>query len=221
MLIAITARNIWTRLDGTNPNAPAAPNKTKPNSPPCANVKPALAAVEDGMENRRHSNAVINALPTITAKVTNRIMPAFSIMKEMLMLIPIVMKNRPSSRPRNGLTSASIWWRYSVSPSNSPAKNAPSAMDSPVRDSSQPMPSTESNVMATNNSELRAAEIRWNTGLNSFRPTQIVTINATPACNIDKPNAATKDVPSWDRVVTMINKGTTARSCSNRIANVA
>ena len=46
--------------------------------------------------------------------------------------MPTVMKNRPTSKPLNGAMSISTWWRYSVSDSSTPARKAPSAVDSPA-----------------------------------------------------------------------------------------
>ena len=46
--------------------------------------------------------------------------------------MPTVMKNSPSRMSRNGLITASNWWRYSVSASITPARKPPVAIDTPA-----------------------------------------------------------------------------------------
>ncbi len=81
--------------------------------------------------------------------------------------MPTAMKNRPSSRPLKGSMSASSSWRNSESASSTPARNAPSAMDSPTALTSAAVPMTSSSAVAVNSSWL------WNeaTTLNTGRST--------------------------------------------------
>jgi hypothetical protein len=48
------------------------------------------------------------------------------------MLNPTVMKKNPSRRPLKGAMSASIWYLYFVSASNSPARKAPRVLERPM-----------------------------------------------------------------------------------------
>jgi len=71
------------------------------------------------------------------------------------MVMPTAMKNSPSSRPLNGSMSASSSWRYSESASNTPARNAPSAMDRPADWTNNAVPITTSKAAAINTSWTR------------------------------------------------------------------
>ena len=71
--------------------------------------------------------------------------------------MPTAMKNRPSSSPLKGSMSSSSSWRYSLSASITPARNAPSAMDSPADSISIAMPITTSSEKPTNTSRRRAS----------------------------------------------------------------
>src|SRR2546430_656737 len=71
--------------------------------------------------------------------------------------MPTAMKNRPSSSPLNGSMSSSSSCRYSLSASITPARNAPSAIDSPTHAISAAVPRTSSSVNPTNTSRRRGA----------------------------------------------------------------
>ncbi len=66
--------------------------------------------------------------------------------------MPTATKNSPMSRPLNGSTSVSSAWRYSEPASRTPARNAPSAMDTPAAAMSCAMPTTSSSVNPVNTS---------------------------------------------------------------------
>src|ERR1041384_1896754 len=87
--------------------------------------------------------------------------------------MPTAMKNRPSSRPLNGSMSSSSSWRYSLSASMTPARNAPSACDSPAHSISAAVPSTTSSEKPTNTSRSRACATKRSTGRTSTRPAAI------------------------------------------------
>ena len=73
--------------------------------------------------------------------------------------MPTEMKNSPSRMSRNGRITASIWCRYSVSASIMPARNAPSANDSPAKCDTQAEPSTTSSTVSVNSSRRRLCAI--------------------------------------------------------------
>jgi len=60
--------------------------------------------------------------------------------------MPTAMKNSPSSSPLNGSMSISSSCRYSDSASITPARNEPSAIDSPRLSMSAATPSTSSSA---------------------------------------------------------------------------
>ena len=91
--------------------------------------------------------------------------------------VPIVMKNSPSRTSRNGRMTVSSWWRYSVSASSMPARNAPRAIDRPTASVTQAAPSETSNAASVNRSVLRARPISWNNGRTSQR--RIVSTSAS------------------------------------------
>ena len=62
---------------------------------------------------------------------------------------PTVMKKSPSRMPLNGPMSASSWWRYSEPASTTPARNEPSAGESPSAPIISEMPTIMSSAPAT------------------------------------------------------------------------
>ena len=84
--------------------------------------------------------------------------------------MPTAMKNRPSSSPLNGSMSSSSSWRYSLSASITPARNAPSAIDRPTHSISAAVPSTTSSEKPTNTSRRRASATKRSTGPHQQAP---------------------------------------------------
>ena len=80
--------------------------------------------------------------------------------------MPTLMKNRPSSKPLNGSICASSSWRYSESANSRPARNAPSAIDTPTRSISHAVPITTSNAVAVETSGRPVFATIRNTGRN-------------------------------------------------------
>ena len=78
--------------------------------------------------------------------------------------MPTAMKKRPSSKPLNGSMSASSSWRYSLSASSTPARNAPSAIERPTLWNNNAVPSTTSSPAAVKASCTRVLAITRSTG---------------------------------------------------------
>ena len=99
------------------------------------------------------------------------------------MFMPTVKKNRPSSRPLNGATVASIALRYSVSASMSPATKAPSAIDSPAWLAITPAAMMTNSAAAIRSSFEPPVATRRNSGRSIVRPNATMTKMAMAACN--------------------------------------
>ena len=80
------------------------------------------------------------------------------------------MKKKPSSSPSNGWMSARSSCRYSEFDSSTPARNAPSDIDSPAAEAIQAVPATVSNAVAVKTSGVRAPPISRNIRGSSTRP---------------------------------------------------
>ncbi len=132
--------------------------------------------------------------------------------------MPTAMKNRPSSRPLNGAMSLSSACRYSELASRTPARKAPSAIESPASDISSAMPRTSSNANAVNTSRTFAFATSRNTGRVRNRP---ITITATMAPSACAPS--TQGLPvsaaSADRSGTSAMSGIAAMSWKSSTAN--
>lgn len=81
--------------------------------------------------------------------------------------MPTLMKNRPSSMPRNGSISASSWWRKFDSASRMPARNAPIAIDRPTCSMRSAVPSTTRSAAAVITSR---APLAASSRKKGFRP---------------------------------------------------
>ena len=94
--------------------------------------------------------------------------------------MPTAIKNRPSSSPLKGSILVSSSRRYSLSASRTPAKKAPSAMDSPTICISAEMPTTSNSDAAVKISGVLLRAIQRSKGRNASRPpTMIPVITAT------------------------------------------
>lgn len=136
---------------------------------------------------------------------------------------PTVMKKRPSKRPRNGLISASTWWRNLVSASMTPARKAPKVSDRPrtwVRDE---VAKTVNRITAMKASELFALATKRKTGWRKFLPMMKMKVSAaaafTDATEMARTTVAAPPDPASSGVRT--RTGTTARSWNRRIPKAA
>ncbi len=84
--------------------------------------------------------------------------------------MPTAMKNSPSSSPLNGSMSSSSWWRYSDSASITPARKAPSAIDSPTRSIMAATPITSSREKPTKTSRWPVPAMTRKSGRSAKRP---------------------------------------------------
>ncbi len=126
-----------------------------PNSPPAAITTPVRSALKLESTNTRVTNAAIvpftSSMPASRSEMTQNSRNSSRTSSSM----PTEMKNRPSSMSRNGRITASTWWRYSVSASIMPARNAPSASDSPARCDTQAELKTTNSTASVNSSRSR------------------------------------------------------------------
>ncbi len=108
--------------------------------------------------------------------------------------MPTAMKKSPSSRPLNGAMSVSSACRYSELASSTPARKAPSAIESPASAISSAMPNTSSSANAVKISRTPDTAIRRITGRVRKRPiTTTITIAARPFSASCQPGSP----PGW------------------------
>ena len=87
-----------------------------------------------------------------------------------LAAMPTAMKNSPSSSPLKGSISASSSWRNSLSASSTPARKAPSDMDSPATRASSAVAMTVSSAAAVKTSVTFIRATTRSAGRSSSRP---------------------------------------------------
>ena len=162
----------WATSPGRMPSASATPTTMKANSPDCDNKNPTCTATERGCPKRRAKTPATTPLSAISPMTDSTTQIARSATAAKSTLMPTVMKNRPSKSPLNGWMSVSTWWRNSVSASSRPAKNAPSAIDSPAMLVRVAIPNVTRSVVATKSSALRVPAITRNSGCSARRPTK-------------------------------------------------
>ena len=142
----------------------AAPNTTKANSLPCpnntANQRRCLFGTRSGLATSHSITVLITRKPTSRIRMRNGL--SISVPKSIDMPTPI--KNSPSSSPLNGSMSLSSACRYSELASNTPARNAPIAIDSPTSSSSKPKPKTRNRATALNTSRKPERATKRNAG---------------------------------------------------------
>ncbi|MNH25735.1 hypothetical protein D3C79_857520 [compost metagenome] len=128
-------------------------NTTKANSPPDASTTP------------RHSACARFNPPAVRPRATNSgsLMPTSSSVspstakgmpnnRRKSALMPTPTKNSPSSNPLSGSIWVSSSWRNGDSAINTPARNAPRAIDMPTCSITQAVPNTTSNAVAVDSS---------------------------------------------------------------------
>ena len=134
--------------------------------------------------------------------------------------MPTEMKNRPSSRPLKGSMFASSSWRYSESARSTPARNAPSDIDSPTPTMSSETPSTTSKAAAVKISWIPASAIVRRIGRSSNRPptiTTMITVTAFAAASHGLPDCAMLGAVASSGM--SASSGMTVRSWNNKMAN--
>jgi actin beta/gamma 1 len=125
--------------------------------------------------------------------------------KELVALAPSTMKNKPINRPLKGSMSVSSAWRYSELASSTPARKAPSAIDTHALAIKAAMPSTSSSVNAVKTSRSPVPAITRNRGRVRKRPiTNTATIAPSAWAAPSQPPAESPDDSA--------NNGTTANS---------
>ncbi len=126
----------------------ASANSTKANSPPwhraAASAREESADVRSAARGHSRIAALIPISPTTPASTSSGCATTWPRSADM----PTEMKNSPSSRPLKGSMLASSSWRYSESASSTPARKAPSDIDSPTATISSETPMTTSRAAA-------------------------------------------------------------------------
>mmetsp|Transcript_3380 Transcript_3380/g.7735 ORF Transcript_3380/g.7735 Transcript_3380/m.7735 type:complete len:271 (+) Transcript_3380:986-1798(+) len=191
------------------------PIATKASSPPCAVSRPVRCAAARLTPNSLATSVVMVALPAIMVKSMARMVAKSVRIRPRSMEKPTVMKNRPSSRPRKGAMSASTWYRYEVSESSRPARNAPSVSDSPMPEVTKLMSRTVDRITLRKASCDPLLATRLKTGFRSFLPIRDMVVRVTMALTAAIPRALPRPAPPLPSSSTTISSGTTARSCSS------
>ena len=105
-MAAIAVTTLASRVSSTLSAAPSGMS-TKANSPAAVRIEPARSASARRTQVTRNSSQTIAAFSTVTVTAAARMSQRFSRTTVMLMVMPMLMKNSASSRPRNGSMSAS------------------------------------------------------------------------------------------------------------------
>jgi hypothetical protein len=102
----------------------------------------------------RASAVIMTSLNSTGSVTSSSTMGQRSSTRRQSRIMPMVMKNSPSSTSWKGRMSVSTWCLYSVSEISMPAMNAPSARLRPASSVSQARPSVISSRFSTNSSSL-------------------------------------------------------------------
>ena len=110
VMAAIAVTTLASRVSSTASDAPSGMS-TKANSPAAVSTEPARSASPRRMQvarNKSHTTAAFSAVMIAAAARMSQRLPRTTVMS---MVMPMLMKNNASSRPRNGSMSASSSWR--------------------------------------------------------------------------------------------------------------
>mmetsp|Transcript_14056 Transcript_14056/g.34679 ORF Transcript_14056/g.34679 Transcript_14056/m.34679 type:complete len:342 (+) Transcript_14056:747-1772(+) len=224
-----TTRYSWlVRAAGSTPRATLSPNATNANSPPGASSRPARVEAILDRPNMGPAASITPTLPTMSTTMAASTVCHFSRKSLAFISMPTDMKNRPSSRPLYGAMSDSTCSAYSVSAMSRPARNAPSASDSPASDVSTEVDSTTASVVAAKISAFANDDIFLYSGwMNSLPPAMIPTMHTTALTAASPSALAILAMPPDDPSGAGASRGmsisstTTARSCSSSTEKVA
>jgi len=103
----MTTTRILLTSSGKNPSLFARAKRTNPNSPPCPRINPSFADSGALRLNGLASSPRMVDFTAIRLAMRAAVSSGCSRKTEISMLMPVVMKNRPSNRPRKG--SISTW----------------------------------------------------------------------------------------------------------------
>ena len=165
-IIEIATTALIRRANGasTTPLAATMPISTKANSPPPASAAATLPASRFGRPASRPAANMVPPLIASSASTAAATIGAWRSTRRRSRPAPTVMKNRPSSSPRNGSISASSSRRNSLSASITPARKAPSAGDSPTSSMSEATATTSSSAVAVKISRRPAEAMKRKAG---------------------------------------------------------
>ena len=104
------------------------------NSPTWARPADTVSATRSGCPNRSTNPNLNSPLPTTIRISTATIAMGIASNEAGSRSIPTDTKNSTAKASRSGIESAAAWWLMSDSPTTAPARNAPSANDTPNTD---------------------------------------------------------------------------------------
>mmetsp|Transcript_24251 Transcript_24251/g.79055 ORF Transcript_24251/g.79055 Transcript_24251/m.79055 type:complete len:268 (-) Transcript_24251:2308-3111(-) len=159
MLSATTSVSWLLSATDMMPLLTACWNVTKANSPPGARKAPARTEASTERPKTGPTTASTASLPKMSAAIKPRMGTMLFTRRLRSIVMPIVMKKRPRRSPRNGAMSASTCSAYSVSATRSPARKAPSSIESPIWSVNKARPRRTSSVVAAKISALFSREI--------------------------------------------------------------
>ena len=192
------------------------------NSPPCASSRPPSRARPQLKPPTRNTPPVTRVLISTRPTTDAAIQYWWVTTSRTSMPMPTDMKNRPINNPLKGSIVTSTSWRYWVSATRSPAMNAPRAIDRPAAAVAPAVLSATSKVSAMKTSGWCWRAKRRNTGSMTRRPTTKISVTTTADLSSVSDRVVARPLEdARPRMSIRISSGTTARSCSIRMANTA
>ncbi len=204
-------------MPSITPDCDAAWKTTKPNSPPCASSSTNTGRSASGNGIARAMASSTSAFSSRKPATTAATSPGRASTTAKSMLMPTAMKNSPSSSPLKGSRSVSSSRRYSLSASSTPARKAPSAIDSPTDSISAAVATTSSSDAAVKISGVSLRAIQRSAGRSASRPPS--TISATTPTALAAPHQPS--LPAGASAAATASSGSSARigmaamSCSS------
>ena len=186
--IATAATSSDAAVASITPACAEAWKTTNPNSPPCASRIANSGRSASGTFIVRAIATSTTALTAMKPSTISATRPGCASTTAKSMLMPTAMKNSPSNRPLNGSRSVSSSRRYSLSASSTPARKAPSAIDSPTACISAAVATTSSSDAAVKISGVRLRAIQRSEGRKARRPPiSSAAITATALAAVSQP----------------------------------
>ena len=130
----------------------------------------------------------------------------------------MLIEKSPNKRLLNGVMLCSTLFLYSVSAIQRPAKNAPIASDKPSLSVAAEALSTSRKVVGTYISSFCVEETMLKRGRKNILPIIVIPTTTANAFKQAIPSACTMLECGCDIRGNTANKGTTARSCINKVA---
>ena len=201
----------------TSPFSWVSDSSTKPNSPACARNSPERSATPVVAPISRASTRMMTALTSSGTASSASTSAQRSTRMCQSSIMPMVMKNSPSSTSWKGRMSVPTWWRYSVSDTSTPAMNAPSARLRPASSVSQARPRVMSSRFSMNSSSLLRRATRVSHQRMKRCPPVSNSPTRTTALMSAQPSAGSNCSDAEPRAGIKISSGTTAKSWNSRM----